>query len=248
MALSKRENPDLAATLQHRIRPGNILGLVVAPFHQNIGQQPLDDALRCFADPSELDLVYDISLKTLNLKSQILAVDPFEAGVGRVLQFGHLHAHALERALDFEIPHGQAVLWGVCLDLELSKTKIVSMPPDGRSGSSNGSSSALSDTALEVVFRRLQRAGSFDKDFFAKVDAVQLGEFYIGDAKSFHHDPESSGYRVLKLEEVGQYANVNRFQDQDVIGEQIVTHDLPDILSAVSRLQSRIGRDIGLIS
>ena len=53
------------------------------------------------------------------LKSLILNVDPKEKNLGRVLLYGHLHAHVLERIANFSIPHSVSVWWGILIDLLL---------------------------------------------------------------------------------------------------------------------------------
>jgi 3-dehydroquinate synthase len=42
--------------------------------------------------------------------------DPFEFGSARPLDFGHWAGHKLELISNFEVPHGQAVAIGICLD------------------------------------------------------------------------------------------------------------------------------------
>src|SRR5262249_39837272 len=59
------------------------------------------------------------ALQTMHLKRTVLSFDPWEEGVAQVLLFGHLHAHSLERASGFTVTHGQAVFYGLLVDLKL---------------------------------------------------------------------------------------------------------------------------------
>ncbi len=63
---------------------------------------------------------YEVAVDTMHLKSDMLSLDPWEMDEALVLLFGHLHAHALERALGFAMPHGVAVYWGMLIDLHLA--------------------------------------------------------------------------------------------------------------------------------
>lgn len=79
------------------------------------------DAIRLFreAQPNWSNC-YDIAVQTLELKARILSIDPWEVSYGRILLYGHLHAHAIESISQFQIPHGIAVVFGMLVDLRLS--------------------------------------------------------------------------------------------------------------------------------
>ena len=49
--------------------------------------------------------------------------DPFERGSSRPLDFGHWSAHKLERLMNYEIRHGEAVAIGIALDTTYSYLK-----------------------------------------------------------------------------------------------------------------------------
>lgn len=63
---------------------------------------------------------YDVACQTMELKAEVLSLDPWEASYGRLLLFGHLHAHSLERLSGLTVPHGRAVIFGLLVDLHLS--------------------------------------------------------------------------------------------------------------------------------
>lgn len=56
------------------------------------------------------------------VKQRIVAQDPQENGMRKVLNFGHTFGHALERKM--QVPHGYAVLYGMIAELYLSVTRL----------------------------------------------------------------------------------------------------------------------------
>jgi len=73
---------------------------------------------RLFRDQGELtDTIY----RAVHIKADVVAADEREAGLRRILNFGHTLGHALEAASRFRLPHGRAVAWGMAAALELSR-------------------------------------------------------------------------------------------------------------------------------
>lgn len=66
------------------------------------------------------DKSFDIAMETMQIKSRVLEADPWEESYGKLLLYGHLHAHSLERATGFGVPHGSAVYFGMVVDLALA--------------------------------------------------------------------------------------------------------------------------------
>lgn len=64
---------------------------------------------------------FTVARRTMTLKSQVLSIDPWEENYGRILLYGHLHAHSLERACHFTLSHGLAVYWGILMDIKLTE-------------------------------------------------------------------------------------------------------------------------------
>ena len=56
------------------------------------------------------------------IKAAVVSEDEQEAGLRRILNFGHTLGHALEQASGFRLPHGRAVAWGMAGALELSQS------------------------------------------------------------------------------------------------------------------------------
>lgn len=147
----------------------------------------LDQALRELAasnpDPARC---YGLAKTVCELKAEILAIDPDEEGIGRVLQVGHLHAHALERAMDFEIQHTQSVYWGILMDILLSNTKDEKGSP-----------------AFDAIVKRLASSGVLPADRLLALPVDKLLESYQLDTKSFHYD--GGGFSVLRIPVLGHY-------------------------------------------
>ena len=57
-------------------------------------------------------------------KEKIVAADPHETGLRKVLNFGHTFGHALEEISLGTMPHGYAVVYGLIAELYLSVTKL----------------------------------------------------------------------------------------------------------------------------
>ena len=51
--------------------------------------------------------------ESLLVKQRIIEEDEYEAGLRKLLNYGHTFAHALETVTHHEVPHGLAVAWGV---------------------------------------------------------------------------------------------------------------------------------------
>jgi 3-dehydroquinate synthase len=55
--------------------------------------------------------------KALELKRKVVLQDPLDKGIRHVLNFGHTYGHAIETKSNFSISHGQAVGYGMLLEL-----------------------------------------------------------------------------------------------------------------------------------
>ena len=75
-----------------------------------------------------LSLLEKIIHKSCAIKAEIVAKDEREAGLRRILNFGHTPAHALEAITGFNyFRHGEAVIWGMRSMCELSlREKLIS--------------------------------------------------------------------------------------------------------------------------
>jgi 3-dehydroquinate synthase len=51
----------------------------------------------------------------LQTKKRYIEADEFDEGIRKTLNYGHTFGHALEGLIDHEVPHGEAVAWGLDL-------------------------------------------------------------------------------------------------------------------------------------
>lgn len=70
------------------------------------------------ADASELPEIIEDSVR---IKADIVAQDRRERGIRKVLNYGHTIAHALERASNYAIGHGDAVAVGMVVEARISE-------------------------------------------------------------------------------------------------------------------------------
>ncbi|MBI2259216.1 MAG: 3-dehydroquinate synthase [Flavobacteriia bacterium] len=78
--------------------------------------------------------LHNISIKQIKeatqIKMKIVLQDPYEKNVRKILNFGHTFAHAIEHLFlneNCNLSHGEAVLWGMVYELQLS-VKHLKMP------------------------------------------------------------------------------------------------------------------------
>jgi len=132
--------------------------------------------------------VFDLSIKTRDLKGETLIIDPFEREYSIILLFGHLHAHCIESLSNFQIPHGISVYFGIFIDLEISnKINII-----------DELKFILSDNDLKEYFVLLKR--TIETEGFKKLDLI-----YNNDIKDqFYTSP--SKYKIIEIERIGCYS------------------------------------------
>jgi 3-dehydroquinate synthase len=53
--------------------------------------------------------------RSLEIKKKMIEIDEFDSGPRKIFNYGHSFGHALESALDYSIPHGIAVSYGIDL-------------------------------------------------------------------------------------------------------------------------------------
>ena len=72
------------------------------------------------AREGSLDAIRRLLLGALSVKRAVIEVDEFEVDLRRSLNFGHSFGHALEKLVDFRIPHGTAVTLGMLVENEIA--------------------------------------------------------------------------------------------------------------------------------
>ena len=155
---------------------------------------------RCFQeiDKTTLDIsnIYELVRKTVFLKQEVIIEDFDERTIGRILQFGHLHAHALEKASRFKIPHDLAVWCGLYIDVSVASPTL----------ELNG---VLLKTTLKKVIRN-------ELKNFRLPSQTKMREAYDSETK-LEPIKETGHYSLMKLNAIGEYSSVKFSTIDEVI-------------------------------
>jgi len=120
-------DPDVLRTL-----PDDILrsGLAEMIKHGVIADAPYFDAVLRFADvmrehgaaaPDFVASITTLIVGSVRIKADVVAEDSREGGLRQILNFGHTIAHAVERVLNFEGLHGDAVAIGMVAEARIAE-------------------------------------------------------------------------------------------------------------------------------
>jgi 3-dehydroquinate synthase len=127
----------------------------------------LDDALPALLD-ADAGALMDCVARSVEIKSGIVAADPTEQGLRRILNFGHTLGHALETVSGYRLLHGDAVAIGMVLEARLAERIGVASAGTAaeiegvlrRAGLPVGRPAALAaDAVLEATRRDKKAAG-----------------------------------------------------------------------------------------
>lgn len=69
------------------------------------------------------DAVSYIIHRSISVKKKIVEADPFEKGLRQILNFGHTAGHAVEKASNYKLLHGEAIAIGMRIESELLHRK-----------------------------------------------------------------------------------------------------------------------------
>jgi 3-dehydroquinate synthase len=114
-------DPRTLATLPERAYRA---GLAEAVKHGLIADEAYFEWMEAQAaalDARELDVLSRLIRRSVEIKAEVVSGDERESGRRAVLNAGHTVAHALERASDYELPHGEAVALGLVAECELAE-------------------------------------------------------------------------------------------------------------------------------
>ena len=76
----------------------------------------------------DLDVLEEMVLRSCTIKKNVVEKDPLEQGERAILNFGHTIGHAIEKAKNFELPHGECVALGAIAAAFISwKRDMISM-------------------------------------------------------------------------------------------------------------------------
>lgn len=125
---------------------------------------------------------FEMARKTMDLKSHVLSVDPWEENYGNILLYGHLHAHSLERAASLNISHGLAVFWGLAMDLKLAGNpeynKIIKVLKDASLHTSIVSIiKAIKQDELQRAYNLDTKNYVINQNLFLIIKFSSIGEF-----------------------------------------------------------------------
>lgn len=128
--------------------------------------------------------LFQAALYAMELKSQVLSVDPWEQKFGGILLYGHLHAHSLERATRFKLPHGLCVYWGILIDLKIAgflEYEIIIEALDKK-------------ILIEPLYNELK-----------SINHEILRKAYEYDTKPIHFD-NNSNFMILHVSSIGEFS------------------------------------------
>jgi 3-dehydroquinate synthase len=138
------------------------------------------------------DECFKIGLITQDLKSKTLIIDGKENSYGRVLLYGHLHAHSIERLLNFSISHGLSVYWGLLLELSIGSNQEIF----NKLFNTLKSSIVLEELAKNIL-NKLNSENFEDR----------LRDIYNSDSK-YQHSSSIDQFNIILLENIGEYSSI----------------------------------------
>lgn len=130
-------DPEVLVTL-----PADVLrsGLAEMIKHGVIADAPYFDAVLRFAGavrdhgaqaPDFAATITTLITGSVRIKAEVVAEDTREGGLRQILNFGHTIAHAVERVLNFELLHGDAVAMGMVAEARIAES--IGLAGDGLS-------------------------------------------------------------------------------------------------------------------
>ncbi len=91
-----------------------------------------DQALNALPKISELggaaESLDPLIAGSVHIKADVVAEDTREGGLRQILNFGHTIAHAIERELEYRLPHGDAVAIGMVVEARISEELGIARP------------------------------------------------------------------------------------------------------------------------
>lgn len=110
--LSTLPRRDLVSGLVESLKKGAVLDLDLF--------ETVERRLDALLDADQAALS-DVVERSVRVKARVVEEDPYEAGLRKLLNFGHTLGHAIETELGYEeLRHGEAVAYGIDFALDLS--------------------------------------------------------------------------------------------------------------------------------
>ncbi len=83
--------------------------------------QSVSITLPALLDDPASDAMLDLIIRSITIKASVVRADEYEAGVRRILNFGHTLGHAIESESGYRLLHGEAIAIGMVLEAELGE-------------------------------------------------------------------------------------------------------------------------------
>ncbi|MBN2724091.1 MAG: 3-dehydroquinate synthase [Deltaproteobacteria bacterium] len=113
--LSSSEIEDgITETVKHAVLSGSVFFTKLENF---IFSKEWSDITTGNLLPSESAGFNEIAVDSYTYKQEIVAIDPFENGIRKILNLGHTVGHALETQSEMKLPHSRAVASGLIIEL-----------------------------------------------------------------------------------------------------------------------------------
>ena len=161
-------------------------GLAEAVKHGAIADEAYLTAIDAGADrllEADADALATLVLRSVVIKAEVVAEDPFEGGRRAVLNFGHTIGHAIEHVSGYAVAHGAAVAMG--------------MVAEARIGEARGVTAAGTADALATILARLGLPSALP----AGIDGDRIARAALMDKKT-----RDGVARVVMLERAGAVA------------------------------------------
>ena len=138
----------------------------------------------------------------MQIKAAVVAEDAREGGKRQVLNFGHTIAHAIEKLLDYRLPHGDAVALGMIAEARLAELAEITREPIANRIRDAVAAVGLPTTLLAGVSREAVLAETHG-DKKARAGAaryalpVALGEMDLADGRWSRPVPDALARQAL---------------------------------------------------
>jgi 3-dehydroquinate synthase len=114
-------DPEVAVTLPRDERAQGLAeavkhGVILDPVYL----ADLEGDIPCVMN-GEVVATARVVIRSIEIKADVVSQDEREAGLRKVLNFGHTLGHAIEAAADFALPHGSCVALGMILEARMGE-------------------------------------------------------------------------------------------------------------------------------
>jgi shikimate kinase/3-dehydroquinate synthase len=140
----------------------------------------------------------ELLIQSLEVKRQLVQEDPFEENERMKLNFGHTLGHAIEKASNFQVSHGEAVLMGMWFASMLSNRL--------------GFLSEVDLGLIDQLYRKYNLPRSL-----GNIDPIKLDQYMLQDKKK-----DGKNVRWVLLHHIGE-AFINTNPSKTVLEELLIT-------------------------